>query len=443
MKRVVAVAALAAMTIASAGTAVAKDGGKSANARKCQQNGWKTLMAANGTTFDNEQQCVSFAAQGGALVPLQRPPVANNDTANTNEDTAVTIDVLANDTDPDGHTLTVTAAERARAATFADGTLIYTPAANFNGPDTFTYTISDGQGGTATATVTVTVNPVNDLPWPATTRRRHHEDTPVTIAVLANDTDVDGNALTSRVTPAAWRGGPNADGTLTYTPAADFNGTDTFTYTISDGTGGRTATVTVTVNPVNDAARRHRQHRTAPTRTPRRHGPRRAGQRQRRRRRRPDGVLVGERGQRHVTLDPTARAPTHPAANFNGTDTSPTRQRRHGGIEPGHRHSHRHPVNDPPVANDDAAATDEDTAVTSTCRPTTPTSTDTADDHRVTSRVYGPSRSTPTGRHLHAAVRLQRHGHLHLHGQRRQRRDRYGDGDRDGRPHQQRPTGRR
>ena len=72
MRRVVAVAALAAMTIASAGSAMADS--NSDNAKKCQKNGWRTLMGTNGTVFANERQCVGFAAQGGVLVPLQRPP---------------------------------------------------------------------------------------------------------------------------------------------------------------------------------------------------------------------------------------------------------------------------------------------------------------------------------------------------------------------------------
>ena len=73
----------------------------------------------------------------------------------------------------------------------ADGTITYTPAANFSGTDSFSYTISDGQGGSATAPVEVTVTDVNDAPVAADDAATTNEDTPVAIAVLANDSDGD------------------------------------------------------------------------------------------------------------------------------------------------------------------------------------------------------------------------------------------------------------
>ena len=185
------------------------------------------------------------------------PPVAVNDVARTNEDTPVTVAVLANDTDPDGDPLTVTAASAPNGTVVVNpnGTITYTPRANFNGTDTITYTISDGKGGTSTATVTVTVDPVNDPPVATNDVATTNEDTPVTVAVLTNDTDIDGDPLTA-VSASAPNGTVviNANGTITYTPNLNFNGTDVITYQISDGKGGfSTATVTVTVIPVNDA----------------------------------------------------------------------------------------------------------------------------------------------------------------------------------------------
>ena len=153
--------------------------------------------------------------------------------------------------------LTVTAATSPNGTVVInpDGTITFTPAPNFNGPTTITYTISDGNGGTATATVNVTVNAVNDAPVANPSNATTNEDTPVIVPVLANDTDVDGDPLT--VTAATAPNGTiaiNPDGTVTYTPNANFNGTDTITYTISDGQGGfSTSTVTVTVGSVNDA----------------------------------------------------------------------------------------------------------------------------------------------------------------------------------------------
>jgi gliding motility-associated-like protein len=136
-----------------------------------------------------------------------------------------------------------------------DGTITYTPAPDFNGEDSFTYTVSDGNGGTATATVTITVNPINDAPIANDDVATVDEDNSVTVSVLDNDSDVDGDGLTvvSTTDPSNGSVVINEDGTITYTPDPDFNGEDSFTYTVSDGNGGTaTATVTITVNPVDD-----------------------------------------------------------------------------------------------------------------------------------------------------------------------------------------------
>ena len=191
------------------------------------------------------------------VTPVNDAPVAANDTATVAEDGAVTVAVRANDTDIDGDPLTVTGATNGAngTVTITAGNVTYTPAANYFGTDTFTYTISDGNGGTATASVTVTVTAVNDAPVAANDTATVAEDGTVTVAVRANDTDVENNPLT--VTAAT--NGANGtvaivSGSVRYTPAANFFGTDTFTYTISDGNGGTaTGTVTVTVTGVNDA----------------------------------------------------------------------------------------------------------------------------------------------------------------------------------------------
>ena len=135
--------------------------------------------------------------------------------------------------------------------------MTYTPDLNFNGEDSFTYVVSDGNGGLDTATVTVTVAPVNDRPVATDDVAATPEDTPVTIAALLNDSDVEGDLLDllSVGLPQSGTASINfADTTLTYTPDPNFNGEDSFTYVVSDGNGGLdTATVTVTVSPVNDA----------------------------------------------------------------------------------------------------------------------------------------------------------------------------------------------
>ena len=188
--------------------------------------------------------------------PVNDAPVAAGATPTTNEDTALNAAVTA--TDVDGDALTFALAAQAGNGTVvmnANGSYTYTPNANFNGTDTFTYSVSDGNGGTDTATVSITVNPVNDLPVPSAQSVTTLEDVALQGAVSA--TDADGDVLTFSV--EAGDGPSNgtlvmqANGSYTYTPNADYNGTDSFTYTVTDGNGApQTATVTIDVTPVAD-----------------------------------------------------------------------------------------------------------------------------------------------------------------------------------------------
>ncbi|UCG58406.1 MAG: tandem-95 repeat protein [Phycisphaerales bacterium] len=185
--------------------------------------------------------------------PVNQPPDAKNDAAVTDEDTPLTIDVLANDSDPDDDPLQVQSITQPAhgEAEIIEGSVRYTPDPDFYGADTFTYTINDGQGGTDTATVTITVNPVNDPPVANPDWATTPEDTPVYIDVLANDTDPDGDPLTivNVTQPQYGFVETNPDGTITYTPTTDFPGTDTFSYTVSDGRGGYdTATVNIKIS---------------------------------------------------------------------------------------------------------------------------------------------------------------------------------------------------
>ncbi|MES2753917.1 MAG: Ig-like domain-containing protein [Pseudomonadota bacterium] len=292
--------------------------------------------------------------QGFTITVANPPPVAVDDPLTTlAEDTSATIAVLPNDSDPDGDPLTVTAASALNGTVVrnGNGTLTYTPNANYSGSDTISYTIADGHGGTASASAAITVTPVNDAPQavaippaygstdgsvvfapiaevfadpdgdalsyaasglpaglaidPATGNitgtvgrsasqlnggvysvtlsatdpggltatqtitviitnpppvatndsATTPEDTPITIAVLLNDSDPDGDPLD--ITAATALHGSvavNPDGTLTYTPNPDYNGTDTISYIVSDGEGGTAnAAVAVTVTPANDA----------------------------------------------------------------------------------------------------------------------------------------------------------------------------------------------
>ncbi|MGD1941825.1 MAG: Ig-like domain-containing protein, partial [Leptolyngbyaceae cyanobacterium] len=204
-----------------------------------------------------EEELNPVAPEDMATDDVSAAVVATQDTATTDENVPVVIDVLANDTDPDANELTVTAVGTATNGTVIineDGTLTYTPTAGFSGEDSFTYTVSDGLEE-VTASVAVTVNNVNEAPIATEDTATTDEDLPVVINVLANDTDADADALIVTAVGTATNGTAtiNEDGTLTYTPTAGFSGEDSFTYTVSDGLEEVTASVAVTVNNVNEA----------------------------------------------------------------------------------------------------------------------------------------------------------------------------------------------
>ncbi|MHA2742611.1 tandem-95 repeat protein, partial [Vibrio harveyi] len=324
----------------------------------------------------NGEATVTYVVTDGALTdeatvtvtvnPINDAPVAVDDTVTTDEDTAVTIDVLANDSDPENDTLTITAASvpaEQGTVTIVDGKLVFTPAENFNGDATISYTISDGQL-TDDATVAVTVNPVNDAPVAVDDTVTTDEDTAVTIDVLANDSDPENDQLTitNASVPAEQGTVAIVDGKLVFTPAENFNGDATISYTISDGQLTDDATVAVTVNPVNDAPVAvddtvTTDEDTAVT----------------------IDVLANDSDPENDQLTITnASVPAEqgtvtivdgklvftPAENFNGDATISYT------ISDGELSDDAtvavtvNPVNDAPVAVDDTVATDEDTAVT-------------------------------------------------------------------------------
>lgn len=189
------------------------------------------------------------------------PPVAGDDTYDINEDLVLNVGasgVLADDYDIDGDDFTATLATDVSSGIlvlYPDGSFTYTTGQDFFGVDSFTYTAYDGSAHSGEATVTITVNPVPDDPEAGDDSSSTPEDTPVTIDVLANDGDVDGDTISVQsVTPGDHGTVTNDSSDVIYTPDADFNEGDIFNYTISDGNGGTdTAAVTVTVTSVNDS----------------------------------------------------------------------------------------------------------------------------------------------------------------------------------------------
>ena len=191
------------------------------------------------------------------VTDMPEAPAPRDDAAETPEDEALVIDVLANDSDPDGDRLRIVAvtAPGHGTATVAEGGARYEPSLNYHGADEFRYTLADPGGLTATATVRMTVTPVNDAPDAVDDDAETLEDEPVIVDVLANDTDVDGDPLRIVSATAPAHGSATvAAGGVRYAPDLNYHGLDSFDYTIADPGGlTDTATVTVTVLPVNDA----------------------------------------------------------------------------------------------------------------------------------------------------------------------------------------------
>jgi hypothetical protein len=217
----------------------------------------------DGTTNSAPDSKCAIGTVNVTVNSINDEPDAVGDAATVAEDSGANpINVRANDSDVDGDTLivaTVTQGTHGSVAITGGGTGVsYTPAANFFGTDSFTYTVSDGNGGTDTATVNVTVTNVEDAPDAVNDATTIAEDSGANaIDVRANDSDVDGDTLTVIAVTQGTHGSVAITGGgtgVSYTPAANFFGTDSFTYTVSDGNGGTdTATVNVTITNVNDA----------------------------------------------------------------------------------------------------------------------------------------------------------------------------------------------
>ena len=309
------------------------------------------------------------------VTPVNDAPVTSNDTATTEEDTTITVlaaDLFGNDSDVEGDTLSIGSIDNAvngTAIVNADGNIEFTPNADFNGTATIDYTVSDGIDS-STASIEIVVNSVNDAPLANNdTAAAIDEDTSITILasdLLSNDSDVEGDSFS--ITSVNSDNGTailNAEGNIEFAPAANFNGTATFNYTVSDGTNSSNASVELAVNPVNDVLIANSDTVTTDEDTP-------------------ITILAGELFANDVNddiekslsvsqisnstngtavIDESGNIEFTPAANFkgianfdytvtDGTDSETT------SVE-----VMVNSVNDAPIANTDTATTDEDTSI--------------------------------------------------------------------------------
>lgn len=301
------------------------------------------------------------------IVPVNDAPTSNDINLTTDEDVPVNGQVVAQDIEND--TLSyVVSGQPANGTVVLDpatGTFVYTPNANYNGSDSFVVTISDGNGGTTTSLVTVGINPVNDAPVSNDQNLVTDEDTPINGQVVASD--VDGDSLGYSVSGQPLNGAVVLDpatGSFTYTPNANYNGSDSFIVTISDGQGGTTTSrINIGINPVNDAPVSSDQNLTTPE----------------------DVALAGQvvatdiegdtlayavSGQPangSVNLNPATGSFVYtPNANYNGSDSFiVTISDGNGGTTTSRINIGVTPVNDAPVSSNLNLTTPEDTPVSS------------------------------------------------------------------------------
>ncbi|TOG35804.1 RTX toxin, partial [Vibrio parahaemolyticus] len=302
------------------------------------------------------------------VTPVNDAPVAKDDIATTQEDTAVTIDVLPNDTDVDGDKLSIQSASVPEAqgkVEIVDGKLVFTPAENFNGDAEITYTVTDG-ALTDQATVKVTVNAVNDTPVVESNiadQALAEDFTPYTIDLNTAFSDVDNvdGELTFSVSGNSNIQVAIVNGIATITPTADWNGSETLTFTATDPSGESISqTVNFTVAPVADiVADSVTVVEDTPTIIKVLGNDTFEG----------DDKVVSldtNNGPANgtVSINPDGSVTYTPNDNYHGTDCF-TYIVTSGGVSESTTVSvDVTPVNDAPVAKDDIATTQEDTAVT-------------------------------------------------------------------------------
>jgi hypothetical protein len=205
-----------------------------------------TFKVSDGTV-DSAPVTVNFT-----ISSVNDAPTASAQTVTTAEDTARSITLAGSDIDGDTLSFTVVSAPTNGALSGTAPNLTYTPAANYNGADSFTFKVNDGTVDSATATVGINVTAVNDAPTASAQSVATNEDT--ARAITLSGSDVDGDSLTYSIVSGPANGALSGTApNLTYTPAANYNGADSLTFRVSDGSlSSAPATVTLTITSVND-----------------------------------------------------------------------------------------------------------------------------------------------------------------------------------------------
>jgi VCBS repeat-containing protein len=218
---------------------------------------WGSEPNTTGLIKDNSSLMLPLenTALDVTVIDTNSPPVAVNDAYSTNEDTALSVaapGVLSNDSDANGNSLTAVWVSNPAHGSLVfntDGSFSYTPAANYNGNDSFTYKANDGQADSNASSVSITVNAVNDAPVANAQSVTTIQNTAKAITLTAND--VDGNTLIYSIVSFPTHG--TLSGTLpnvTYTPITNYNGSDSFTFKANDGVvDSNIATVSIAVSP--------------------------------------------------------------------------------------------------------------------------------------------------------------------------------------------------
>lgn len=187
------------------------------------------------------------------IAPVQDAPVADNQAVTLLEDQVKAIVLTGSDVDGDVLTFIIVANPTHGTLSGSGANLTYTPFANYNGPDNFTFKTNDGNSDSNVATVSITISPVNDVPIANNQALTTTEDTALPITLTGNDAD--GNPLTfTIVTPPVHGILSGTAPAITYTPALNYNGPDNFTFTVNDGlVTSNAATISIVVTAINDA----------------------------------------------------------------------------------------------------------------------------------------------------------------------------------------------